>query len=157
LRDFSFLSDGPTPPSVPVAPWQLEQLAAKICLPLVGSPVDAVVFPAFVVVVVVVVVTVAALVGAAAAGASVLAAAPVVAVASATGADVDVVVVELVVVCELPPLLLEQPAAINTAIAPAARIASGLDRLALLSRPSVHTHDGRASLTRRGEIEFLRS
>jgi len=107
LRDFSFLRDGPTPPSVPVAPWQLEQLAAKTCLPLAGSPwaLDDVV------VVVVVVLE-----------------EPVVAAAEASeaGAELDVVVVVVdVVVWSLPPLLLEQPDAISAAIAPAARSANG--------------------------------
>ena len=104
MRDFSLLRDGPTPPSVPVAPWQLAQFAAKTCLPLAGSP-----WAVEVVVVVVVLVVVDA---------------------ADAGAELDVVVVVVeVVLWSLPPLLLEQPDAISTAIAPAARSANGLERM----------------------------
>lgn len=40
---FSPLSEGPTPPSVPVAPWHCAQLAAKIVLPWAASPAVVVV------------------------------------------------------------------------------------------------------------------
>jgi len=38
FRFRSPISDGPIPPPWPFAPWQLEQLFAKICLPLPASP-----------------------------------------------------------------------------------------------------------------------
>jgi hypothetical protein len=86
-------------------------LALKICLPLAASPIVV-----LVVVVVDEVLVVAAVLG------------------SAAGEACVVVVVVDVVDWSLPPLLLEHPAAITSAMAPAARNANGFDCMDILSR-----------------------